>query len=216
MSSEIYNKHIGYHNRHSIRLQGYDYSQPGYYFVTVCIHDRKQRLFGDVVENRMVLNEYGKHVEHCWNEIPVHFPHAKIDECVIMPNHIHGIIQLREMDNENVMVQTGVVNNPVGVQNFEPLQNDSKQNHFQHIIPRSTGSIIRGFKIGVSKLFRAQKPGFIVWQRNYYEHIIRDETSLYFIRKYIRENLIHWNDDSENHIDKEFVDLDLLATGEIK
>jgi REP element-mobilizing transposase RayT len=222
MSSGIYNKHSGYHNRRSIRLQGYDYSQPGYYFVTVCVHDRKQLLFGDVVENHMVLNECGKHVEHCWNEIAVHFPYANIDEYVIMPNHVHGIIQLREMDNENVMVQSGGVNNPVGVQNFEPLRhfellrNDSKQNEFQHIVPRSIGSIIRGFKIGVTKLFRAQKPGFIVWQRNYYEHIIREETSLYFIRKYIRENPIRWDDASENHIDKEFMDFDLMVTRGIK
>jgi hypothetical protein len=94
------------------------------------------------------LHKYGKYVEHCWNEIPIHFPHAKIDECIVMPNHIHGIIQLRESGNEDVMVQIGGIYNPVGVQNFELLQNiepiredsqqwnDSKQIDFQHIIPR--------------------------------------------------------------------------------
>lgn len=84
-----YNPEI--HHRRSIRLKGYDYSQPGAYFVTIVTHQR-QCLFGEIVNNEMILNDYGKIAAQCWNDIPKHFPNAILDEFVIMPNHIHGII----------------------------------------------------------------------------------------------------------------------------
>ncbi len=84
------------HHRRSIRLGGYDYSQPGAYFITLCTHNR-QCLFGDVVNGKMVLNGYGKIVEHCWLEIPQHFEHVELDEYVVMPNHIHGIIIIKNV-----------------------------------------------------------------------------------------------------------------------
>jgi REP element-mobilizing transposase RayT len=126
----------------------------------------------------MILNEYGKIVQRCWLEIPQHFPNVRLDEFIIMPNHIHGII---------------VINNDVGVQNFEPLQNK-----YQKIIPRSIGSIVRGFKIGVTKWFRENTNIYTVWQRNYYEHIIRNEKELNEIRKYIINNPLKWELDIEN------------------
>lgn len=104
MSSGVFNKYTGYHNRRSIRLPGYDYSRPGYYFVTICIHDRSLRFFGTVMDGLMILNEFGKYAGQCWHEIPIHFPHVKTDEFIVMPNHVHGII---------------VICNPVaGVQNI--------------------------------------------------------------------------------------------------
>ncbi len=117
------------HHRRSIRLQGYDYSQPGIYFITLCTQNR-ERLF------------------------------------------------------------------VVGVQNFETLQN---QNAYQHIIPTSIGSIIRGFKIGVTRGFRQNTDIYVVWQRNYYEHIIRNEVELNRIRQYIIDNPEKWKTD-ENYI----------------
>jgi len=93
------------HHRHSIRLKGYDYSQPGAYFLTIVTHQR-QCLFGENFNGKMKLNECGEITSQFWMEIPKHYPHASFDEFVIMPNHIHGIIIL----------------NDVGVQNFEPLQ----------------------------------------------------------------------------------------------
>jgi putative transposase len=120
MTSGIFSPLTGFHNRRSIRLRGYDYSRRGAYFVTVCIHDRTQRLFGDVVDGRMVLNDAGKFAQRCWTDIPRHFPggDGDLDEFVVMPNHVHGIIMIRE----------SVVESPnVGVQNFEPLRGGSKK-----------------------------------------------------------------------------------------
>ena len=89
--------------RRSIRLKGYDYSQPGAYFVTICTHERRC-LFGDVVDGEMRLNELGKIARQCWLAIPEHFPHARLDEFVIMPNHVHGIIWIvDEVDAENIV-----------------------------------------------------------------------------------------------------------------
>lgn len=162
------------HHRRSIRLQGYDYSQPGGYFITICTHNRKC-LFGDVVNGEMILNAFGDIVKNCWLEIPEHFPHVGLDEYVIMPDHVHGII---------------IIKNNVGVQNFEP-----PQNQYQKIIPKSIGSIIRGFKIGVTKWFRQNTDIYIVWQRNYYEHIVRNEYELNKIRTYIINNPKNWEFD---------------------
>ena len=129
-----YNKNI--HHRRSIRLKGYDYSQAGLYFITICVQDRKC-LFGKIVDGEMVLNDAGKMADECWMEIPKHFPNSVLHEHIVMPNHVHGIVEL---------TQNNVAN--VGVENFQPLQ---QQNAFQKMIPRSIGSIVKGFKIGVTK-----------------------------------------------------------------
>src|SRR4051812_49067730 len=126
----------------------------------------------------MVLNDAGEMANKCWLEIPEHFPNAVLHEYVIMPNHVHGIIELTNNTANVVAVPVGVQN--VGVQNFEPLRDQPdqpQQNKFQKIIPRSIGSIIRGYKIGVTKWCRANAGIETVWQRNYYEHIIRNEQS---------------------------------------
>jgi len=180
-----------YHHRRSIRLQGYNYSQAGAYFITIVTNNR-ECLFGEIKNGTMILNDTGKIAQQCWLEIPNHFPNAELDEFVIMPNHIHGIIVL----NNIVGVQNNAgVQNDVGVQNFEPLQ---KQNQYQKIIPKSVGSIVRGFKIGVTKWFRHNIKIYIVWQRNYYEHIIRTEDDLKRIRQYIIDNPLNWKSD-ENY-----------------
>jgi len=180
--------HPDKHHRRSIRLQGYDYSQPGAYFITLCTQNR-ECLFGGILNGEIRLNEFGKIAHQCWLEIPQHFPHVQLDEFVVMPNHIHGIIVLN-----NIVV--GVQNIEPLQQNIEPLQN---QNAYQHIIPRSIGSIIRGFKIGVTKNFRQNTDIYVVWQRNYYEHMIRNEVELNRIRQYIIDNPKKWRTD-ENYI----------------
>ncbi|HPD43276.1 MAG TPA: hypothetical protein PKZ45_03355 [Dysgonamonadaceae bacterium] len=83
------------HNRHSIRLQGYDYAQPGVYFITIVAHDRKC-LFGEIVNGDMRMNECGEMAQQCWLEIPNHFPQTQLDEYIIMPDHIHGIIIIND------------------------------------------------------------------------------------------------------------------------
>jgi REP element-mobilizing transposase RayT len=186
MSSGIYHKNTGYHNRRSIRLHGYDYTRPGYYFITICIFDRKQCLFGDVIEKRVVMNEYGKYVDQCWHEIPAHFPQAQTDEFVVMPNHVHGIIHLIDYNRRGTACRapTGTIE------------------QFGKPVARSLPTIVRSFKSAISKRIHHVLPAF-KWQRNYFEHIIRDNTSLFFIRKYIRENPLQWSIDFENPIDRE-------------
>ena len=159
------------HHRRSIRLKGYDYSQAGLYFITICTRDRLC-LFGTIENEGMILNDAGRLAEHCWMEIPEHYPETQLHEYVIMPNHIHGI---------------------AGVQNVEPLL--PRQNKYQKIIPRSIGAIIRGFKIGVTKWFRQNTTIRTVWQRNFYEHIIRDYESYLKIAEYIHTNPVKWRED---------------------
>jgi len=162
-----------------------NYSLPGYYFVTICVKDRNF-LFGHVKDGIMQLNELGITARQCWLDIPKHFPNIIVDEFIIMPNHIHGILHIFDVPI-------------VGVQNFEPLHNDRNGfNQYQHIIPKSLGSIIRGFKIGVTKWWRNNGYDGCLWQRNYYEHIIRNDKSLEQIRQYIKENPWNWDNDVEN------------------
>jgi len=165
---------LNIHHRRSIRLQMYDYAQAGAYFVTVVTQDRSC-LFGEIVDGAVDFNGAGKYVQSCWMEIPSHFPHVALDEFVAMPNHVHGIIWI----------------NNVGVQNFEPL----RENRYQHIIPRSIGSIVRGFKIGVTKWFKTNTRIPVVWQRNYYERVIRDDDELHALREYIMNNPAKWQED---------------------
>jgi putative transposase len=187
-----YNPNI--HHRRSIRLKGYDYSQAGFYFITIDTKDWVC-LFGKIVmvENfqpSMVLNNAGKIADEGWLEIPIHFPNAVLHEHIVMPNHIHGIIELIKSGSHN----DSESNN--GVQIFEP-----RRNQFQKIIPHSIGSIVRGYKIGVTKWFRNNIVGVQnfepqpIWQRNYYEHIIRDEKSFQRISDYIINNPKNWHED---------------------
>jgi len=128
------------HHRRSIRLKGYDYSQDGVYFVTICTHNR-ECLFGKIVDGKMCINEWGKIAERCWLETPQHYPNVSMDEFVIMPNHIHRIIIL----NENISI---IGANVVGAKDFSPLHNNRLCG-----TSRTIGFIVRGFKIVYTKLF---------------------------------------------------------------
>ncbi len=119
--------------------------------------------------------------ESCWLEIPQHYPDVILDEFIVMPNHLHGIF---------------FIENAVGAQNSEPLR--QKIHQFQKIIPRSVGSIIRGYKIGVTKLARKNTNIIKLWQRNYHERIIRNEDELNRIRQYILDNPKNWGEDLLN------------------
>lgn len=186
--------------RRSIRLLDVDYSLPGYYFITICVKNRSC-LFGDIKNGIVELNELGNAVKNCWLEIPKHYQNIVVDEFVIMPNHVHGILLIN--DNEKLGVQNIeslrqpiATNDVVGAQYFVPQL--PGQNKYQQIVSGSIGSIVRGFKIGVTKWWRKNDCDGILWQRNYYEHIIRDDKSLNTIRQYIRDNPINWFEDEEN------------------
>jgi REP element-mobilizing transposase RayT len=169
-----------YHNRRSIRLSGYNYSKAGFYFVTLCLHNR-ECLFGDIVNGEMILNENGNAAKVCWSQIPTHFPATKIHAHIVMPNHIHGIIEICSSDD---------LPTPVGANNHSPLHTDNL-NKRPNGTSKTIGSIVRGFKIGVTRAM-----GRPVWQRNYYEHIIRNEEDYRRIADYIANNPLTWEKDT--------------------
>ncbi|MFO0793399.1 MAG: transposase [Candidatus Brocadiaceae bacterium] len=160
------------HHRRSIRLKGYDYSRAGAYYVTICTQDRKCFL-GNVGDEIVELSPIGKIVDGFWLEIPKHFQNVRLDAFVVMPNHIHGIIFID--DN----CRGGVT---------PPLRRPT------------LGQIVAYYKYQTSKIINQMHNtiGMSVWQRNYYEHVIRDENELNKIRQYIINNPLQWEFDKEN------------------
>ena len=168
------------HHRRSIRLRGYDYAQPGAYFVTICTQGR-ECLFGDIVNGEMGLTAYGRVVRESWYYLPNHYGYVELDEFVIMPNHVHVII--------TITGDTGVA---VGA-GLKPAPTMSAK-------PHGLPEIVRGFKTFSSRRINQMraKPGQPVWQRNYHEHVIRGERDLDHIRQYIRDNPTQWAEDPDN------------------
>jgi putative transposase len=211
------------HHRKSTRLRARDYSSPGHYFVTLCTQDRRL-LFGDVIDGIMRLNDMGLMAESCWREIPGHFPHAALDEFVIMPNHVHGIIRIVDFARSDTQMPMRAIGIPivpglvmaganvleigkngiVGANNYSPLHNRilKRTSEITRWNPRGTsrtiGSMIRGFKIGVMRWANVNGHIGPVWQRNYHDHIIRNDRSRDRIRRYIRDNPAHWTRDRQN------------------
>lgn len=180
------------HHRRSIRLKRYDYSRAGTCFLTICTH-KKECLFGDIVAGEMRLNAAGKIAVQCWNEIPAHFPHVQLDAFVVMPNHVHGILVIMDIGKDNRAKDP--------ILNWAPLQPrattaESKQR--PHGTSKTLGSVVRGFKIGVTKWMRKNTVIYGVWQRNYWEHIIRDESEMNRIRGYVATNPAKWETDQLN------------------
>jgi putative transposase len=173
------------HHRQSIRLRGYDYTSPGAYFITICSHQRKC-LLGEIVDGEMQLNQLGNVVQSHWMKLPTYHSHLQLDAWVIMPNHVHGILILTHDE-----VGTGLAKN-VSVQPMNLMSKPALTGRY-HGIPE----IIRGFKTFSSRrINEIQKvKGIPVWQRNYYEHIIRNEESLQHLRQYIHNNPLSWWED---------------------
>jgi len=159
------------HDRRQIRLSGYDYSQPGAYFVTICTSHRKN-LFGVINNGNIIVNGGRKAVLKTWEGLPLRFPGLELDAFIVMPNHVHGII----------IVGAQFIAPPEGVINHAP----------------ALGHIIRTFKASSAYLIRQKYNPHFAWQRNYYEHIVRDEDSLNRIREYIVTNPQRWHLDREN------------------
>jgi len=164
-----YNPEI--HHRRSIRLKDYDYSQEGAYFITICTKNR-ECIFGRIVDGKMQLNKFGEIVRYTWFDLPNHNTNVELDQFIIMPNHIHGII----------IITVGAGSEPAPTQ---------KHGLFE---------IIRQFKTFSAKRINEIRntPNLPVWQRNYYEHIIRTEDELHRIREYIINNPLQWQYDREN------------------
>jgi REP element-mobilizing transposase RayT len=167
------------HNRKSIRLKEYDYSQTGEYFITICTYNRKN-IFGDIIHEEMQLSQMGTIVQRYWKDIPDHFQNVELDDYIIMPNHIHGII---------------ILNNPVGAIHESPLPMNQLQRR-----KMTLSKIIGRFKMITAKEINIlyNTVGSHVWQRNYYEHIIHNDKELNNIRDYITDNPLKWHLDEEN------------------
>lgn len=177
------------HHRRSIRLPGYDYTSEGWYFITICVQD-KECVFGEIVENNMILNIIGKIIDYHWRKLPKHFKNIELDPYQIMPNHFHGIIHITVGAKHSNTANDKI--NKTTNKNASPLQMPHGTNS------GSLGAIIQNFKsVTTRKINKIEKTNHIhfKWQRNYYEHIIRNEKDLNRIRTYILENPLKWAED---------------------
>ena len=187
------------HHRRSIRLPGYDYASPGAYFVTVCVRGGKC-LLGEVVDGAMRLNEFGQIAHDFWMQVPLHFLGVSIDAFTIMPNHLHAIIVIQ--------VPSVVVGDAGEGEGTSPLQDRpdgagvgrggvAPPTAHSRIAKPTLGQIVAYYKHQTTKRINQCRdmPGVAFWQRNYWEHIIRNERSLNRIHEYIENNPARWAED---------------------
>ncbi|MDY6024928.1 transposase [Bergeyella zoohelcum] len=187
------------HKRRSIRLKGYDYSREGLYFITICCQNRAH-YFGEIINEEMQLNEIGEIAQKCWRDIPNHFKNVLLHTFVVMPNHIHGIIEIVTPVGANQHLPYNETVNQHLPHNETANYHLPDDNRAKDISPlrgtsNTIGSIVRGFKIGVTKWVRSNTNIHQIWQRNYYEHIIRNEASYFRIHEYIENNPAKWTED---------------------
>jgi len=184
--------------RRTIRLQGYNYSSEGAYFVTICTHGRVC-LFGEIAAGVMMTNAAGHIVEVIWNELSERFPDIEPDEMVIMPNHVHFIVHIKA---PVAVIPVGAIHElpPHELAPHElPLHElppDARQSRKNRLLPKVVGYL----KMNSAKRINKQRgtSGFPVWQRNYYERIIRNDEELTRAREYIANNPLKWDLDREN------------------
>jgi putative transposase len=158
------------HHRRAMRLRGCDYSQNGAYYLTLCTQHRLC-LYGEIIDDKMELNDAGRMIERFWLEIPKRFTNVELDLYVVMPNHMHGIVAIAGKASDTI---------PAMMQQFKTF---------------TTNAYIRGVKKENWQSF----PGKL-WQRSYYDHIVRNEAELNAIRHYIETNAVRWNEDQNNPI----------------
>ncbi len=193
--------------RRSIRLAHHDYSSPGAYFVTVCTHNR-QCLFGEIVDAKMRPNAFGRIVRSVWDELPRHYPGVELDTFVVMPNHVHGIVVIttRENDVTHLVRHDNDVGFVGAIHELPLRQQRRRTGQWQpegfraHRRPMLLGRIVGQFKMTTAKAINLSRgtTGVRVWQRNYYEHAIRDVRDMLRIRAYILANPARWVRDPEN------------------
>ncbi|HET54224.1 MAG TPA: hypothetical protein ENN33_03295 [Ignavibacteria bacterium] len=180
-------------NRKRNRLPEYDYSNPAWYYVTICTHKHIHH-FGEVKNGEMILNEFGKMTNKFLEEIPSHYSTVELDEYIVMPNHIHAIIIINDVgvdhhrprtnDNNRNIAKNDIIS--VGVEDIRPLRRTNLSN------------VIKGFKIGVTKWCKHNNITNFKWQRSFYDRIIRNEKELFYIRDYIEQNPLRWEIEKNN------------------
>ncbi len=164
-------------NRRSIRLKGYDYSQAGAYFITICTQNR-ECLLGKIIHDKMVLNKFGQIAVDTWRWLEKQYDHVVLDQWVVMPNHLHGIILIHGRDDSRIV----------------PTHTGSMKKR------KPIGRLVGAFKTVSTKQINIIRntAGEKFWQRNYYERIVRNDNDLNRIRQYIVENPMKWAIDREN------------------
>lgn len=169
------------HHRRSIRLPGYDYTQPGAYYITICTYE-KQCWFGDVVDGKMHYNYLGFIAYRFWLALSRRFKHIKLDAFVVMPNHIHGILIITEYGRNKARDRT------------------PRKEQFGKPVPGSIPTVVRSYKSAVTRRINLMRRSRTVpiWQDNYHESIIRIEKGLEPVRQYIVNNPLKWTWDEEN------------------
>jgi putative transposase len=217
------------YRHNSLRLQGYDYSQNGAYFVTVVLKDRTP-LFGDIVDGMMIMNDRGKAVQNVWENLPRHYDGISTDDFVVMPNHIHSILWIQNQPvgvgvskliqtNEGITALTNDSRPTLTSQYKSTLMvkgagltrhsndNDDANKIQSEKRPAPTGKydlseVIRFFKSFSAKRINAMRnmSGTVVWQCGFYDHIIHDQDDLNRIRHYIQTNPLRWSLDKENRV----------------
>ena len=210
------------HRRRSIRLRHYDYASAGAYFVTICAQGR-ECLFGEVVDGEVRLSDAGRMIETTWDELSAHYPGVDTDAFVVMPNHVHGIIVLAGTDESPDVVGAGPracpptpARPPVKGQSREAFRRPvastvatelpaADQSPGAGARPLSLPEVVHRFKTLTTKRYtdgvkQADWPPYPgrLWQRNYYEHVVRNEAALDRLRRYVENNPMRWELDEEN------------------
>ena len=203
------------YNRRSIRLKGYDYSQAGLYFITICCKNQ-EHFFGCISQQQMYLNDAGKMVESEWTQLPIRFPNIALHEYVVMPNHFHAIIEIvgatlvvAQRPKQNT--QHSEQDTQHSEQDTQHSEQDTQQGQQQGIAPmcetlstkKTLGDMVGAFQsittveyIHGVKEYQWKRFSKKLWQRNYWEHIIRNERAYQNISNYIRNNPANWKDDT--------------------
>jgi len=177
---------LNHYFRQSARLKNYDYSKSGAYFITITV-DREGEIFGKIVEGKIKLNKSGEIIKQIWMNLPKQFAKVKLDEFVVMPDHLHGIVVIKESNSNG----EGLMNQARTSENKSNNNADNKWILMKNE-KDTLGKIIRSFKAKGAKLIREDGFKDFKWHRNYYDHIVRDNKDLLIIRKYIKNNSLKW------------------------
>ncbi len=178
------------------RLTRYNYSLPGAYFVTICVSQMRE-LLGEIVDKKVILNEFGEIVKEIWENIPKHFKNIILDEWVIMPNHLHGILIIYYNNEREIKDRNEELND------YSYLLQKNKRS--QMYLPK----VINGFKGAVTRIINQKFPNNeFTWQKSFYDHIIRNDKAIKKIREYIYNNPLNWKMDQAvpENMDKEFIE----------
>ncbi len=179
--------------RCSMRLRDYDYSQPGAYFASICVQHRKC-LFGTIIDGKMQLNKICQIVVECWNHIPQHFPSVELVDYVIMLNHMHGIIAWNITDTGTPHAPESAPNRRGKITSSASTSKNPKKRRGEVTSP-ALGKIMAYFKYQSTKRINQyyNRAPTRIWQRNYHDHVIRDDKDLQRLRQYIQENPMKWS-----------------------